>query len=88
QAEETNCIRCGRCAEVCPMKLMPSLLDKLMRKAMFDESEKLGVMNCIECGACTWSCPAKRQLTQSCRTSKKKITERRRAEAARKKEGN
>ena len=70
------------------MKLMPSLLDKLMRKAMFDESEKLGVMNCIECGACTWSCPAKRQLTQSCRTSKKKITERRRAEAARKKEGN
>ena len=88
QTEESNCIRCGRCSEACPMKLMPSTLDKLMRKAMFDESERMGVMNCIECGACTWSCPAKRQLTQSCRTSKTKITERRRAEAAKKKEGN
>ncbi len=83
--EESNCIRCGRCASVCPMKLEPSLLDKLMRKGMFDEAERHGVMNCIECGACTWSCPAKRQLTQSCRTSKKIITQRRREAAAKKK---
>jgi Na+-translocating ferredoxin:NAD+ oxidoreductase subunit C len=83
--EESNCIRCGRCSAVCPMRLMPSTLDKLMRNDLFDEAEKMGVMNCIECGACTWSCPAKRQLTQSCRTSKKVIAERRRAEAAKKK---
>ncbi|MDD3213159.1 MAG: electron transport complex subunit RsxC [Eubacteriales bacterium] len=82
---ESNCIRCGRCSEVCPMKLVPSMLDKLMRKDMFEEAERQGVMNCIECGACTWSCPAKRQLTQSCRTSKRIITQRRRAEAAKKK---
>ncbi len=82
---ESNCIRCGRCSSVCPMCLVPSVLDKLMRKGMYDEAERQGVMNCIECGACTWSCPAKRQLTQSCRTSKKVITERRRAEAARQK---
>ncbi len=87
QSEESNCIRCGRCSSVCPMQLMPSTLDKLMRKSLFDEAERQGVMNCIECGACTWSCPAKRQLTQSCRSSKKIITERRRAEAAKKKEG-
>ncbi len=83
--EESNCIRCGRCSEACPMKLVPSTLDKLMRKSMFDESEREGVMNCIECGACTWSCPARRQLTQSCRTSKMVISQRRRAEAARQK---
>lgn len=87
QSEESNCIRCGRCSSVCPMQLMPSTLDKLMRKSLFDEAERIGVMNCIECGACTWSCPAKRQLTQSCRSSKKIITERRRAAAAKKKEG-
>lgn len=85
--DESNCIRCGRCSSVCPMQLVPSVLDKLMRKSMFDEADRQGVMNCIECGACTWSCPAKRQLTQSCRTSKKVIGERRRAEAAKKKEG-
>ncbi|HNX62518.1 MAG TPA: electron transport complex subunit RsxC [Candidatus Limiplasma sp.] len=82
---ESNCIRCGRCSMVCPMRLVPSTLDKEMRKGMFEEAERDGVMNCIECGACTWSCPAKRQLTQSCRASKKIITERRRAAAAKQK---
>ncbi len=85
--EESNCIHCGRCSNVCPMKLIPSTLDKLMRKDMYEECERQGVMNCLECGACTWSCPARRQLTQSCRASKRVITERRRAEAARQKEG-
>ena len=87
QSEETNCIRCGRCAAVCPMQLVPATLDRLMRKDLYEEAEKLGVMNCLECGACAWCCPAKRQLTQSCRVSKRIITERRKAEAARQKEG-
>ena len=69
------------------MQLVPSTLDKLMRKEMYEEVECQGVMNCLECGACAWSCPARRQLTQSCRVSKKIITERRKAEAARAKEG-
>ena len=86
-SQESNCIHCGRCSDVCPMRLIPSTLDKLMRKDMYEECEKQGVMNCIECGACTWSCPAKRQLTQSCRASKKIITERRKAAAAKQKEG-
>ncbi|HNW86158.1 MAG TPA: electron transport complex subunit RsxC [Candidatus Limiplasma sp.] len=87
QDGESNCIRCGRCATVCPMKLVPATLDKLARKGMHEEAEKQGVLNCLECGACAWSCPAKRELTQSCRLSKKIIMERRRAEAAKKKEG-
>ena len=86
QKSESNCIRCGRCSSVCPMLLVPSTLDKLMRKDMYEECEKQGVMNCLECGACTWSCPAKRQLTQSCRASKKIIGERRRAQTNQKKE--
>ena len=85
--DESNCIHCGRCSDVCPMLLIPSTLDKLMRKDMYEECERQGVMNCLECGACTWSCPAKRQLTQSCRASKRVITERRKAAAAKLKEG-
>lgn len=77
---ETACIRCGRCVEVCPMLLCPTDIDKAMRKGWYDMADTLGAMNCLECGACSWSCPAKRSLTQSCKTCKKVITEKRRAE--------
>jgi len=69
------------------MKLVPATLDKLARRGMHEEGEKQGVLNCLECGACAWSCPAKRELTQSCRLSKKVIMERRRVEAQKQKEG-
>jgi len=77
--QESACIRCGRCVEVCPMLLCPSDIDKAFRKGRYDDAEKLGAMNCLECGACSWSCPANRALTQSCKTCKKIIGERQRA---------
>ena len=77
---ESACIRCGRCVEVCPMLLYPSDIDKAMRKGLYDVAEQMGAMNCLECGACSWSCPAKRALTQSCKTCKKVIAERQRAQ--------
>lgn len=64
------------------MLLSPTMLDKYMRKGMYEEAEAAGVMNCMECGACSWSCPARRNLTQSFRSLKKVITKRRREEAA------
>lgn len=81
---ETACIRCGRCMRACPMQLMPARLDALVRRDLFDEAEKQGVMSCLECGACTYVCPAKRALTQSCRMGKKVINSRRRQAAAKK----
>ena len=82
--EENPCINCGRCVSTCPMKLMPTKLDLMVRNGMFEDAEKNGVMNCMECGACTFVCPAKRLLTQSCRHGKKVINTRRKQEAARK----
>lgn len=82
-AKEHPCIRCGRCVSACPMRLMPAQIDRLVRKDLFDEAEKLNVMNCMECGACAWSCPSRRNLTQSCRVAKRLIAQRRR-EAAQK----
>lgn len=87
EAYESPCIHCGRCVRACPMKLTPYRMDAYVRKDMYEEAEKSGVMNCLECGACTFVCPAKRCLTQSCRTAKKVIRTRRSLEAARKKEG-
>lgn len=77
--DENPCIRCGRCSNVCPMKLMPAQIDRFVRKDMFEEAEKLNVMNCMECGTCAFVCPSRRNLTQSCRVGKRIINQRRRA---------
>ena len=82
--EENPCINCGRCVSTCPMQLVPTKLDLLVRFGEFEQAEKAGVMNCMECGACTFACPAKRLLTQSCRHGKRVINMRRKQEAARK----
>ena len=82
--EESACINCGRCVQACPMRLVPTKLDLLVRNGDFAQAEKFGVMNCMECGACTFACPAKRLLTQSCRHGKRVINMRRKQEAAKK----
>ncbi|MDR3279795.1 MAG: electron transport complex subunit RsxC [Synergistaceae bacterium] len=68
--EESNCIRCGRCATTCPMGLQPSILDRLVRARDYATFEAAGGMNCIECGSCTYACPSRRYLTQLCRDGK------------------
>lgn len=80
--DESACINCGRCVKTCPMQLVPTKLDLLVRTGNYDEAEKKGVLNCMECGACTYVCPAKRLLTQSCRHGKKVINARKKKEAA------
>lgn len=74
--EESPCIRCGRCANVCPIGLVPSLLDAFSRANKLDECEKWHIKDCIECGSCTFICPAKRYLMQSLRLAKKAVNQR------------
>ncbi len=73
--EESNCIHCGRCAKVCPMKLMPMYIDFHMLSGDLDNAVKYGAVDCIECGACSFICPAKRWLVQSIRMAKQKLKE-------------
>ncbi len=79
--EELNCIRCGRCVSVCPMNLIPTLLDTCSRRDDLEGLVKNSVMNCLECGSCTYVCPSKRYLVQSIRVGKQKINARRAKEA-------
>lgn len=68
--EPTDCIRCGRCVNACPMKLMPVMFDKYTEKADTEELTNLEITSCIECGCCSFSCPAGRKLVQSIKLGK------------------
>ena len=72
-SEPTNCISCGKCAENCPMRLIPALMENAVLSKDFKEAEKLGIMNCIECASCAFNCPAKRPLTQGFNFAKGEI---------------
>lgn len=68
-----NCIRCGRCVNVCPMGLEPYLLMTISEKQIWDKVEKNRVMDCIECGSCSYTCPADRPLLDYIRLGKSTV---------------
>ena len=67
------CIRCGRCLDVCPMRLNPSALSIFIERMHFDEAEEYNVLDCIECGCCAYVCPSKRPLVHHFRRAKAEI---------------
>ncbi|MBQ3765931.1 MAG: electron transport complex subunit RsxC [Bacteroidales bacterium] len=70
RAPETACIRCGKCADACPMGLEPFLLQKLSRSQDVEALEANAAQDCIECGCCLFSCPAHIPLLDIIRTGK------------------
>lgn len=69
----SNCIRCGKCVDVCPMELIPNTIHMQAISAKYEDFLKDNGMDCIECGCCSYVCPAKRELVQSIRTAKTAI---------------
>jgi len=65
--EETECIRCARCIQVCPMKLMPISIDQSVRYNQLDALTVLNLAACALCGSCSCVCPASRHLVQTIR---------------------
>ncbi|AFS78011.1 electron transport complex protein, subunit C [Gottschalkia acidurici 9a] len=76
--EAQQCIRCGKCVEVCPVNLQPVSIRQLSVKERHEETEKLNVLSCIECGSCSFICPAKIPLLQSIKVSKQDLLARKR----------
>ena len=58
RGEASCCIRCGKCADACPMGLEPFLLNKLAKHGRMDELEANAIQDCISCGCCQYTCPA------------------------------
>jgi H+/Na+-translocating ferredoxin:NAD+ oxidoreductase subunit C len=74
-APEMACIRCGECAEVCPVQLLPQ---QLFWYACADDEARLrsyGLTDCIECGCCDLVCPSHIPLTADFRIAKARIRE-------------
>ena len=72
---ERACIRCGRCVEVCPMSLMPTLIEREARIKDVDGLKLHNAMVCMECGSCAWACPSGRPLVQYMRLAKQVLRE-------------
>jgi electron transport complex protein RnfC len=72
---ERPCIRCGDCAQVCPVLLLPQ---QLYWYACADNEAKLrafGLTDCIECGCCDLVCPSQIPLTADFRIAKLRMRE-------------
>ncbi|MCI7096994.1 MAG: electron transport complex subunit RsxC [Clostridiales bacterium] len=73
--EDPHCIRCGKCVDVCPMKLMPVLMYKASQSGNVDEMKAVHIMDCIECGCCAYTCPASVPLVLGFRAGKQTLRE-------------
>ncbi|MBO4476573.1 MAG: electron transport complex subunit RsxC [Bacteroidales bacterium] len=71
--EEGPCIRCGRCADACPMGLEPFLLKSLYRAGDVPALEQNAAQDCIECGCCQYSCPSYIPLLDNIRMAKGQV---------------
>ena len=67
------CIRCGLCAEACPVSLLPQQLFWYSQAEDHERLEAHNLFDCIECGACSYVCPSNIPLVQYYRHSKGEI---------------
>ncbi len=70
RASETPCVRCGRCVEVCPMRLVPTKLGLAARAGNAELARRHHIAACVECGCCAYVCPAQLPLVQLIRLGK------------------
>ena len=72
--EERPCISCSFCEEICPVRIIPHLLSKYVKRGIIDETlMNYGIFNCIECGLCSFVCPSKILLLQQMKEGHEKL---------------
>ncbi|MBR6349660.1 MAG: electron transport complex subunit RsxC [Lachnospiraceae bacterium] len=71
--EEKECIKCGRCQDVCPMELAPLKFYRYMKdndpKALLENN----IRDCFECGCCQYICSSKIPLVKWIKAGKQAI---------------
>ena len=64
------CIRCGACAEACPVNLLPQQLYWHAKHRDLEKVQQYNLFDCIECGCCSYVCPSNIPLVQYYRYAK------------------
>ena len=71
--QHDECIRCGKCTEVCPAQLLPQQLYWHARARAWERTQEFHLFDCIECGCCSAVCPSAIPLVQYYRAAKSEI---------------
>lgn len=75
RGDQRPCIQCGYCLEVCPVRIMPAMIDRHIKLGINEILMRYGIFNCIECNLCTYVCPSKISLGQNLKDAKVKLIE-------------
>ncbi len=70
----TPCIRCGKCVEKCPMRLMPVFLNEYASAGNIEKCLEYHIMDCIECGVCAYQCQSNLRVVEQIKLMKQKIS--------------
>ena len=62
ETEPQECIKCGRCVDVCPMELKPLRYFKLVGAEDWQGCKDMNIMDCMECRCCEYICSSKLPL--------------------------
>lgn len=69
--KSTSCIKCGKCIEVCPSKILPVvIMENIDRK---ERLKLLDVNKCISCGLCSYICPSKIEVLEYVKMALSKV---------------
>lgn len=52
------CIRCGACADSCPINLLPQQIYWYSKFRDLERVQEYNLFDCIECGCCSYVCPS------------------------------
>lgn len=73
KAEETTCVRCGRCVDACPLNLVPTKIAMASKANDMELAQRYHITACMECGCCAYVCPASIPLVQLIRLGKVRL---------------
>ena len=68
--EDSLCINCGECSNICPRGLSPHCLYAAVGEGRADKYSALGLEKCLECGLCSFVCPSRLHLLHQIKVGK------------------
>ena len=74
-SEAVECIKCGRCMDVCPMELKPLYFARYVDEGNVPALLEKNIMDCVECRCCEFICSSRIPLVTRIKAGKKAVKE-------------